>query len=249
MRTRLLVGFWFGVLVLAVNGLDAREYIADEKAAHRYFSRADRRKIIDAGVARASLYWKHAKPFAKKYGVPEDIFFGLALGESAFNPFARSKAGAEGMFQFMPATGRLYGLRNRHDRCSVTLSADASARHLRDLYREFKSWDLALAAYNAGAGRVNQAIRRAGSREWQKVRVYLPRETYSYVPKVRYLAAREYRGFVEDADTLSRMRLAAVQAGDSFWSLAKEYGVTVESLRELNGSRLLAGTSIVVPSQ
>ena len=243
-----------GILMMVAIGLflpadvGAWERVDDEEEARTYFARPDRRLIIDAGLARAGLYWEHARPFAHKYGVPEDIFFGLALGESAFNPFARSSAGAEGMFQFMPSTGRMYGLRNRRDRCSVTRSASASARHLRDLHRQFGNWDLALAAYNSGAGRVNRAIRRAGTRKWEKVRVHLPVETFSYVPKVRYLASQEYPAFVGGSKLSSRLHLATVRAGDTFWGLARRYGVTVEALLELNGSRLLAGTSIVVPN-
>jgi soluble lytic murein transglycosylase-like protein len=241
------------VLVIGLVGVvsvDAAtwERVGDTDDARRYFSRPDRRLIIDAGLARAGIYWEHARPFAQKYGIPEDLFFGLALGESAFNPFARSSAGAEGMFQFMPSTGRSYGLHDRRDRCSVIRSASAAARHLRDLEAQFGSWDLALAAYNAGAGRVESAIRRAGSRDWERVRVHLPTQTFSYVPKVRYLAGEEYSIFVEGSERPSRVHLAAVEAGDTLWGLARRYGVSVEALQRLNGSQLFAGTSIVVPA-
>ena len=91
-------------------------------------------------------------------------------------------------------------------------------------------------------------IQRASSREWERVRVYLPTQTYSYVPKVRYLASAEYPPFIEGANPCSRLRLAAVRPGDTLWGLARRYGVTVAALRRLNGSRLFAGTSIVVPS-
>ena len=247
---RVTVSMVLAIGLLAAVPLEAAgwERVDDIDDARRYFARPDRRLIIDAGLARAGIYWEHARPFAEKHGIPEDLFFGLALGESAFNPFARSSAGAEGMFQFMPSTGRHYGLHSRRDRCSVTRSASAAARHLRDLEAQFGSWDLALAAYNAGAGRVGSAIRRAGSRDWERVRAHLPVQTHSYVPKVRYLAAREFPAFVAGDGSSSRLRLAAVHAGDTLWGLAQRHGVSVEALRRLNGSRLYAGTSIVVPA-
>lgn len=119
-----------------------------------------------------------------QYGIPRELKY-LAVVESALNPRAGSWAGASGLWQFMPATGAEYGLRKNqyvntfYDPMS---NADAGARYLRDLYRMYEDWNLAISAYNCGPGNVNKAIKRAGSRNYWKVRPYLPKETQAYVP-------------------------------------------------------------------
>ena len=127
-----------------------------------------------------------------RYGVPRELKY-LAVVESALNPRAGSWAGASGLWQFMPATGAQYGLRKNqyvntfYDPVS---NADAGARYLRDLYKMYKDWNLAISAYNCGPGNVNKAIRRAGTRNYWQIRKYLPKETQAYVPSfiaVNYL--------------------------------------------------------------
>lgn len=119
-----------------------------------------------------------------KYGVPRELKY-LAVVESALNPRAGSWAGASGLWQFMPATGNQYGLTKNqyintfYDPMSNT---DAGARYLRDLYRMYGDWNLAISAYNCGPGNVNKAIKRAGSRNYWKLRPFLPKETQAYVP-------------------------------------------------------------------
>jgi len=113
----------------------------------------------------------------------------VALVESGFNPLALSPKGARGIWQLMPDTARRYGLtvapgadqRTHHEHATR-----AAARYLQDLYRMFGDWELALAAYNAGEGRVQQAIERAGVRDFNELsrRKLLPLETRNYVPAV-----------------------------------------------------------------
>jgi len=126
------------------------------------------------------------------YGIPRELKY-LAVVESALNPRAGSWAGASGLWQFMPATGNQYGLRKNeyintfYDPVS---NADAGARYLRDLYRQFGDWNLAISAYNCGPGNVNKAIKKAGTKNYWKLREYLPKETQAYVPSfiaVNYL--------------------------------------------------------------
>jgi soluble lytic murein transglycosylase-like protein len=113
----------------------------------------------------------------------------VALIESGFNPQALSPKGARGIWQLMPATARRYGLTvasgNDH-RTHPEHATRAAARYLRDLYQMFGDWKLALAAYNAGEGRVQQAISRAGARDFDELarRRLLPLETRNYVPAV-----------------------------------------------------------------
>lgn len=118
------------------------------------------------------------------YGIPRELKY-LAVVESALNPRAGSWAGASGLWQFMPATGNEYGLRKNeyvntfYDPMS---NADAGARYFRDLYKMYGDWNLAISAYNCGPGNVNKAIRRAGTKNYWKLRPYLPKETQAYVP-------------------------------------------------------------------
>ena len=118
-------------------------------------------------------------------GVPPALVW-VAEVESAWDPHACSRAGAVGLFQFMPETARHLGLNieDRDERVLPYKSARAAARYLLHLKGRFGSWRLALAAYNAGEGRVDQAIQAAGSQRFSEVAAFLPRETRRYVPKV-----------------------------------------------------------------
>lgn len=112
----------------------------------------------------------------------------LAIIESNLSPLAASRAGAVGLWQFMPATGKNLGLEINSlvdERSDIVLSTRAACRFLKDLYNMFGDWTLALAAYNCGPGNVNRAIARAGSdaKSFWDIYDYLPRETRGYVPK------------------------------------------------------------------
>ena len=119
-----------------------------------------------------------------RYGLPEELM-AMAIIESALNPLAVSKAGAKGMWQFMYQTAKMYGLHIDSfvdERLDPVKSADAAARYLRDAYAIFGDWNLAIASYNCGAGNVNKAIRRSGSRKFWDLWAFLPRETRGYGP-------------------------------------------------------------------
>jgi membrane-bound lytic murein transglycosylase D len=110
----------------------------------------------------------------------------LAEVESTFNPSARSPAGARGLFQLMPATAKELGLSifMPDERTNPEKSADAAARMLRQLHRKFQDWPLALAAYNAGPGRVQRTLDKHTAKTFADISSFLPAETRMYVPKV-----------------------------------------------------------------
>lgn len=150
-----------------------------------YFTIRDRdytRQVLN----NAELFFPIFEAALAKYGVPDELKY-LSVVESGLRPNAISRASAVGLWQFMSATGRMYGLKNDwylDDRMDPVASSDAAARHLKDLYSMFGDWELALAAYNCGPGNVRKAMRRSGyqSSFWD-IYAYLPRETRSYVPQ------------------------------------------------------------------
>jgi membrane-bound lytic murein transglycosylase D len=125
--------------------------------------------------------------------VPPELAW-LAEVESSLDAAAESPAGALGLYQFMPVTAQRFGLRTggSDDRTSPEKSARAAAQYLRLLHQRFGSWGLALAAYNAGEGRVGRILRKRAARTFDEIAEDLPSQTRTYVPKViATLAVRE----------------------------------------------------------
>jgi membrane-bound lytic murein transglycosylase D len=151
-----------------------------------YYSSPRGRATLEHAWARSSRYRDMISRILQQEGVPQDLIY-LAQAESGFQPLALSRAGARGMWQFMAQSGALYGLeRNwwvdeRQDPEKATLAA---ARHLKDLYKQFGDWYLAMAAYNSGASTVQHAVERTGYADFWELyrRGVLPQETRNYVP-------------------------------------------------------------------
>ncbi len=137
----------------------------------------------------ASLVPKLQQAFRAE-GVPAELVW-LAEAESSFNTSARSPVGAKGLFQLMPETARSLGLSTvlPDDRTNPEKSARAAARYLRMLHGKFGNWALALAAYNAGEGRVARLLAARNARTFTAIAEALPAETRMYVPKVCALIA------------------------------------------------------------
>lgn len=125
------------------------------------------------------------KPIFIEERVPAPLVW-VAEVESSFNPEARSPVGAAGLFQLMPATARSLGLRRWpfDQRYQPEPSARAAARYLRRLHRQFGDWSLALAAYNAGEGKVRGLLNRNKAKSFEEIATQLPAETQLFVPKV-----------------------------------------------------------------
>jgi membrane-bound lytic murein transglycosylase D len=151
-----------------------------------FFQTTRGRAIIEHSLARSGRYRGMVRQVLKQEGLPQDLMY-LPLPESGYQPRATSRVGARGLWQFMPGTARLYGIKiNRWEdqRLDPADSTRAAAEHLRDLYAIFHDWYLALAAYDSGSLTVARAIERTGYADfWQLYRLNaLPAETKNYVP-------------------------------------------------------------------
>jgi membrane-bound lytic murein transglycosylase D len=151
-----------------------------------YFSSTKGRHTLEHGLTRAGRYRDMISATLKEVGVPQDLIY-LAMAESGFQPLAVSRAGARGMWQFMWGRGSEYGLERNwwvDDRQDPMKSTRAAALHLKDLYREFGDWYLAMAAYNTGPGNIQHAVERTGYADFWELykRGVLPQETRNYVP-------------------------------------------------------------------
>ncbi len=143
------------------------------------------RRQVSYMLGEGKYYFPMFEEALEKEGIPLELKY-LAVIESALNPIARSRVGATGLWQFMPATGKMYDLEINSlvdERCDPYKSTAAAARYLKDLHSIFNDWNLAIAAYNCGPGNVNKAIRRSGGQvDFWTIYPYLPRETRDYVP-------------------------------------------------------------------
>ena len=150
----------------------------------RFFAR-ERRSFIRIAMGRSALYFDMYREKLAEYGLPIELRF-LSVIESGLRPQVKSKAGALGLWQFMYKTGLYFGLEENSyidERMDPEKATDAACRYLRQLYGIYGNWDLALAAYNAGPGTVNKAIRKSGNKTtYWAVRPFLPSETQGYVP-------------------------------------------------------------------
>jgi membrane-bound lytic murein transglycosylase D len=144
-----------------------------------------KRELMSRMLGVSQLYYPMFEEVLDRYNIPLELKH-LAVIESALNPNARSKAGAQGLWQFMYPTGKMYGLSvnsyidERSDPYKATIAA---AEYLKALYGLFNDWQMVLAAYNAGPGTISKAIRRSGGKKtYWEIRPFLPRETQGYVP-------------------------------------------------------------------
>lgn len=189
-------------------------------------------------------YFPMIERYLEKYDLPDELKY-LAIVESGLNPKAKSPAGAVGLWQFMPLTGRLdYGLSENwylDEKMDMEKSTDAACRYLSFLYKYFyNDWPLALAAYNTGPGNVRKAIRRSGyKKDFWEIYPYLYRETRSYVPQfiaimysMNYL--EEHNIFIEEYEYMPEYETVAINGFLSLPLFAEHSGICLETLNDLN---------------
>ena len=210
-----------------------------------YYWLNDGRRFFKEGLKRSGQYRPIIERIFREENVPLDLMY-LAQVESLFKPTAFSKARARGIWQFDKNTALQYGLKVTWDideRSDPEKSTRAAARYLKDLYRSFGNWNLVLAAYNCGGGRVKRLVQRTGINDfWKLVQVAegLPRETKNHVPLIlaSIILARNPGKFdlpVELNPPLEYVEVSVSKPMD-LRSAAEVLNTTVEELKHLNPS-------------
>jgi len=194
-------------------------------------------------LSRASKYLPRMREIFREEGVPEDLVY-LAFVESGFNPWASSPGKCVGIWQLTEGTARRYGLRIDSfvdERRDPERSTRAAARYLRDLYQNFRSWDLAIAAYNAGEMAIARSMEAEGAQSfWDLYRANrLRRATKEFVPKViaAIQVAKEEEdslGLGESEESLWRFDRVRISQTVDLDTLARMLGCSKEELRNLN---------------
>lgn len=211
-----------------------------------------RQPYINRLSARASRYIYYTVTEAERRGIPTELAL-LPVIESSYDPFANSGASAAGMWQFIPSTGREYGLRQNQyydGRRDVVESTRAAYDFLTNLYKQFGSWELALAAYNAGGGRIQQAINRniAQGLPTDYWSLRLPTETMNYVP--RFIAVAQmiknpenYGVQLPNIANRSHFRSVALSGPVDLDQVVRTTGLSSKEVLELNPAFLQGVTA------
>ncbi len=197
------------------------------------------RDVITKFIRRSKRYTPMMKRILDQYDLPQDLIY-LSMVESGYNPHAYSWARAMGLWQFISSTGRRYGLKRSwwvDERKDPIKSTHAACRFLKELYEQFGSWELAMAAYNGGPGRVSRQIKKQKTRDFWKLK--LKRQTMDYVPLIMAAAIIaknsekygfrniEFEGEIvwDEVEINKCLELSVV---------AREIGCSVRQLQELN---------------
>lgn len=211
------------------------------RGALNYFS-TDLHDSIQLSLLRSARYKKLIDATLDQYHLPHGLAY-LPVIESAYVANLTSRAGAHGIWQFMPATAREYGLRVDwwvDERADPVKSTRAAAGYLRDLYNRFGDWSLALAAYNAGPGRVQRALTETGARSFWELQDLnaVPKETRGYVPTffatLLIVSEPSRYGFkVIEADPIPTSEVE-IQGPVSLGFVARACGMTEGEMLDLN---------------
>lgn len=232
-----------------ITPLNKREQQEEVLLYFKYFIHRGRDKM-KTSLKRAEKYLPYVFKVFNEKGIPEDIAY-LAIVESGFNPNAVSRAGAAGMWQFMPATGRHFGLSYdwwKDERRDPFKATYAAAEYLSKLYEIFNNWYLALAAYNAGEGKISRALNGTGAEDFFELvsknhmldeKAQLRAETQKYVPQliaiVKIVRHLELLGFEPlDFSNAHDVVPLSVQGGTNMIGLAKATKMNWDEFRQIN---------------
>jgi len=229
--------------ILAVTNLLEPKFTSEVKGFLRVYltSRPEWTEIL---LGRTAIYFPIFERKIEDKGLPNDLKF-VSIIESALRTGARSRVGAQGLWQFMPGTAKENQLvidKSIDEREDPYRATDAALEYLTELYDRYKDWALAIAAYNSGPGRVNQAIAISGTRNFWKLRNYLPKETRNYVPA--FLAAAYMMKYYSEyylTPAFPRLDFQITKSVRiynelSFNKIAELTGISLEDIRFLNTS-------------
>ena len=193
-------------------------------------------------IGWAAVYFPMFEKALAEEGLPTDLKY-LSIVESALNPTAISRSGAGGLWQFMKPTAKECGLKITSyvdERMDPVKATKAAVKYLKQLYEMFGNWELVMAAYNAGPGRVKWALKRSGQTDYWKIARYLPEETRSYVPG--FIAASYLMNFhdahniipVYPEHAMGDLDTVVIYEGMSIPELSKRSGLTIDIVKQLN---------------
>ncbi len=215
-------------------------------------------------LGRADLFFPIFEHNLKINDLPRELKY-LPIIESELRPTVKSPVGAAGLWQFVPATARLYGIKVNSvvdERLDPYRSTEAATKLLKKLYTEYCDWSLVLAAYNCGTIRVNKAIRLAGSTDYSKIKRFLPKETQNYL--LRFVAAAYVANYYGEHGLSAShryfefddIRTMKVEAQLSFSQISEITGMEINLVKKLNPSYLKGlipasefGNYLVLPSE
>ncbi len=243
------------VIELTEDVVKERLELLDQSLLEHRFDDAVRRLIsahlrypaqTARNLGRAIAYFPIFEAELAAAGLPESLKY-LPVIESALRPYAMSRVGAEGLWQFMPETAPEYGLRVDEyvdERLDTYAATKGAIRYLQSAYEYLGDWSLAIAAYNAGKGRVRRAQRRSGGKNFWRVRRYLPRETRKYVPAfiaaiylTEFYAAHEISPNFPNLDEQLLERIV-VEQPLSFYRIAQVTALPISLIEKLNPAYL-----------
>ncbi|MEA2100665.1 MAG: LysM peptidoglycan-binding domain-containing protein [Campylobacterota bacterium] len=208
-----------------------------------------REKYFFTAMSKAYIFIPSIKSILTKYKVPQEFLY-LAMAESNFSNVAYSKKRASGLWQFMPATGKMFGLKIDEyvdERRDLIKSTEAAAKYLSSLHKRFGKWYLAAIAYNCGGGRLSRGIKQAGSDELSilldEKKKYIPKESRYYIRKIvalamigndeKFLLKHEYEHLLNRANAYSISSIK-IPGGESLKRVSGLIGIPLNELQNLN---------------
>ena len=248
--------FCFNFSLIAGNGLsemEIREKVKDldisvnvnvnsivKKQIRQYVVKNKNSSEVILG--RGAVYFPIIEDYLRKYNLPDDLKYLVAV-ESSVRTNVFSKVGAGGLWQFMPKTGKAFGLEIDSyidERLDPYKSTEAAMKYLSKLHKRYDDWALALAAYNCGPSKVNKAIKKSGSRDFWKLSKYLPKETRAYVPRfIAFCYVGKYHQFYDinpKYPDYNELILETVKVDNytTFKKIASYTGISIKKIKALN---------------